>query len=589
MKKFIAVLLSLFSIFFTACQAPSGSEHECSYTLQKAEDRYLKSEATCKEKRKYFYSCECGKAGDKTFTYGVIGDHDYTMEIVADEYLKSVANCQEPAVYYKSCSVCGKKAYGTEVFTSGYAGDCAYVNEVVADKYLKKEATQSERAIYYKSCVCGATDEATFYYGEKLQEYTEEEKVPYTPTALTVTLYEAENSIYGFTWNTLSRPLRPVIQIEEGNTLTDDCQEYVAEIEQASTYDVDDNAITYYIVKAEVKLTANKTYVYRAYDKYVEIGTAETTLKTKNTQATNFTFAHVSDSQTSNSGANAEGTGVHFGKTLAEIVKTSDFIVHSGDVVEKAKYRSQWTAMLNENYNYLSSIPVMAISGNHETQYPGVSNETYKYFNNKIPSQASTEKGYFYSFVYGDVKFIMLNTNDLSSNKLKSEQYDWLVNELKTNTVRWKVVVMHNPLYSVGKWGTDPNYYSVALALRAQLQGIFAQYGVDIVLQGHDHTISRTKPIDGQGQVQNETFVEENGVNYSTNPSGVVYMMNGAAGNDLRWPTEGYEADFYGYASKSSKNSWAEFEVSATKITVRVKYLSGTEVEEYYSWGIKKD
>ena len=174
----IAILLSAVSVVFSACQMPMQGGHTCSYTLQKAEERFLKSEATCQEKAKYYYSCECGKAGEKTFTYGGKGKHDNSAEVVSIEYLKTVANCQDPAVYYKSCTVCGQKAYGSETFTYGEAGDCAYVNEVVADEFLKQDATQSERAIYYKSCVCGGIGEEVFYYGQKLKEFTEEEKIP---------------------------------------------------------------------------------------------------------------------------------------------------------------------------------------------------------------------------------------------------------------------------------------------------------------------------------------------------------------------------------------------------------------------------
>ena len=35
-------------------------------------------------------------------------------------------------------------------------------------------------------------------------------------SSLTVSLYDTENSVYGFTYNTQSKPLRPVIQVSEG-------------------------------------------------------------------------------------------------------------------------------------------------------------------------------------------------------------------------------------------------------------------------------------------------------------------------------------------------------------------------------------
>ena len=592
MRRKIAVLLSLVSVVFSACQIPMQGGHTCNYTLQKAEERFLKSEANCQEKAKYYYSCECGKTGEKTFTYGVLGKHDTKAEVVATEYLKTVANCQDPAVYYKSCTVCGQKAYGSDTFTYGEAGDCAYVNEVVADEYLKQDATQSERAIYYKSCVCGGIGEATFYYGDKLKEFTEEEKIPYTPTSLTVSLYEPENSVYGFTWNTESMPLRPMIQIQEGNELTGECKQYSARVEAASSYDADKNVVNYYIVKAEIKLDPNKTYTYRAYDKYVEIGTEQATIETKDTKATTFTFAHVSDTQ----GSDTSYTGWPFGKTLGEIVKTSDFVVHSGDVVENSQYEYEWKSMLHTNFKHLSSIPVMAISGNHETTYKSGSNETYKHFNNKIPAQASTEKGYYYSFTYGNAKFIMLNTNNLVGNKLETAQYNWLVNELQNNTATWTIVVLHNPLYSVGQWGAGTNN-STALALRKQLQGIFAQYGVDLVLQGHDHTVSRSYPINANGEPQAETFVTQNGVNYSKNPAGVVYMTNGVGGVSARVPTA-IDPTLYAYAceEKSKSCTWGEFEVSETMMKVTVKNVKITTkdedtgiVESYYTWGILKD
>ena len=98
MRRKIAVLLSLVSVVFSACQIPMQGGHTCNYTLQKAEERFLKSEANCQEKAKYYYSCECGKTGEKTFTYGVLGKHDTKAEVVATEYLKTVANCQDPAV-----------------------------------------------------------------------------------------------------------------------------------------------------------------------------------------------------------------------------------------------------------------------------------------------------------------------------------------------------------------------------------------------------------------------------------------------------------------------------------------------------------
>ena len=245
--------------------------------------------------------------------------------------------------------------------------------------------------------------------------------------------------------------------------------------------------------------------------------------------------------------------------------------------------------MLDDNFEYLSRVPVMAISGNHETTYnTSGAEETFKHFNNSIPAQASTNLGYFYSFIYGDVKFIMLNTNDLTGNKLKAEQYNWLVNELKTNTCKWTVVALHNPMYSAGKWGANSANNAIALALQGQLRGLFAQYGVDIVLQGHDHVISKTNPLDGNGIAQSEVIENIDGVEYSVNPSGVIYLMNGPAGSQTRVPYVTNDAR-YAYAEGSKAASWAELSFEGDILTVTVKYHDGTNERVYHTWGIKKD
>ena len=144
---------------------------------------------------------------------------------------------------------------------------------------------------------------------------------------------------------------------------------------------------------------------------------------------------------------------------------------------------------------------------------------------------------------------------------------------------------MHNPLYSISQWGADPSMNGVALLLRKQLQGVFAQYGVDIVLQGHDHCVSRTYPIDGQGNAQLEKWQTENGVSYSVDPNGVIYMMEGTAGGKT-YNVVAVDSKLYMYAKKSKPASWAEFTFSGDTLTIVVKY--GEEEQLYETWGIKK-
>lgn len=583
--KRVAVIFAAFGLLLTGC-VPA---HTHTFDIQSTDEQYLKLAATCQSPALFYYSCECGVAGEETFTKGAKTAHKFTEEVAEEKYLKTAATCQSGAVYYKSCSVCGKAGNYLHTFATEELGDHAYTEEVPDFTYVKEEATMQSSAVFYKTCVCGLVGEDTFTWGNPLREYTAEEKTAYMPTSLTLSLYEPENSIYGFTYNTQERPLRPVLQYSKGETLTDDCEEVAASVKSATSYTKEMVEFTYYIVKLEVELDPSTTYTYRVYDKYVDIGTETVTMETKDPKATAFSFAHVSDSQVDPT-AYAD-SGAYFNATLAQIVGKNDFIVHSGDVVQHSKYEYEWEQMLNRNFQYLSKIPVMAISGNHENEYnPHGYSETFKHFHNKIPTQDSTVQGYFYSFTYGNAKFIMLNTNKAGVTKLETEQYNWLVEELKNNTATWTIVVMHNPMYSIGKYGSDPSRNSICLALRAQLGGLFAQYGVDLVLQGHDHTISRTYPMNASNQPTSETFKEEGGVAYSVDPAGVIYLMNGPAGNQARVAHDGtYDQSIYKYGRASVASSWAQISINGNRLTVSVQYVSGGQATPYMdTWGIEK-
>ncbi len=570
----LAVLSAALTVFPTGC-------HKHDFVNKIQEEKYLKGEATCEAPLQYYYSCACGEVGTETFSVGKKLLHDYSAQVVAEEYVKTSATCLSGGVYFKSCVYCGKASFAT--FKDDALGNHSYTQEKPDGKYIKTDATETQSAVYYKSCICGLAGTETFSYGDPLREYAESEKLLYKPMSLTVTLYDTENSVYGFTYNTQYQPLRPVIQLAKGTEFTD-YVEYPARLEKASTYTTSDTQYNYYIVKAEIELEEGETYTYRAYDKYVDVGTEIATLRTKDLSAEAFSFAHLSDSQSSSN------SGELFGKVLERLAETQDFVVHTGDVVENSKHEKEWENMLDGNFKYLSKLPVMAISGNHETTYKNGSNETYKHFNNKLPAQPDTKLGYYYSFTYGNAKFIMLNTNRLTGVSLTDDQYEWLVSELENNTATWTFVAMHNPVYSAGNYGSDPAKNGISLALRKQLQGIFADYGVDVVLQGHDHIVSRTYPIDKNGEPVEENWEKTDGVRYSVDPAGVLYVMNGPAGNQSRSPNGYMDETLYEYAQSSKACSWAEFEVNGNSLVVTVKYLSGSTVCEYSEakWGVTK-
>ena len=91
----------------------------CSYSSEWKQDRYnhwhvCEICGAAQEKAGHFDSDndhKCDACGAKT------SEHDPSAEKADDKYLKSAATCTAKAVYYKSCAICGEK--GTETFEYG--------------------------------------------------------------------------------------------------------------------------------------------------------------------------------------------------------------------------------------------------------------------------------------------------------------------------------------------------------------------------------------------------------------------------------------------------------------------------------------
>ncbi len=408
---------------------------------------------------------------------------------------------------------------------------------------------------------------------------------PITFDALTLTIHDSEEMSYGVTWNTLGRAKEQVVQVSEGGSF-DNCTEFdVAVRREEKKFYLDDSEQSYlYISKAVIRgLELGKTYSYRCYDKNAGVYSDVFTFTARNGKEKSFRFAYVSDSQTAGEDLSS---GEYYADTLKGISGhgTPDFILHGGDVAEYSSCESYWHNMLNSNKNAFATIPVMPTSGNHEASYQSAPYTISNHFNLRHPEQ-NTYTGVYYSFDYGNAKFIVLDTNSVSAKGLFDEQYSWLENELKTNKQKWTIVSMHAPMYSVGKWGAEVS----GRLLRAQLKSLFAEYEVDLVLQGHDHTYSKTYPINAEGKANTSvTYKNIDGIDYCKKPKGTIYVVSGPAGNQARnYVEENVTGEFEKYGN-AEPSSWAEIEVTDKLLTVRRWYYNNGEPAVWESYGIRK-
>ena len=90
----------------------------------------------------------------------------------------------------------------------------------------------------------------------------------------------------------------------------------------------------------------------------------------------------------------------------------------------------------------------------------------------------------------------------IDSTSLDRTQRAWLASQLAESDARWKIVLLHHPLYTSGRYGVH------ARLMRWRLEHLFIAHGVDAVFSGHEHIYERSHP---QG--------------------GVVYFISGGAGS----------------------------------------------------------
>ena len=103
----------------------------------------------------------------------------------------------------------------------------------------------------------------------------------------------------------------------------------------------------------------------------------------------------------------------------------------------------------------------------------------------------------YYSFDYGNVHMICLNSHDVD-RKPEGEMAQWLVKDLAATKAKWIIGFWHHPPYTKGTHDSDVEKQLVQM--RAYIMPILEDGGVDLVLSGHSHIYERSMLIDGAYQ-----------------------------------------------------------------------------------------
>ena len=201
------------------------------------------------------------------------------------------------------------------------------------------------------------------------------------------------------------------------------------------------------------------------------------------------------------------------------------FFINVGDIVDNGEDRSQWQAWLNAVEGIIDRIPFVPVMGNHETydrNWQVRLPEAYlKYF--VVPENGSRDfERYYYSFDWGDVHFVVLNSqwDETESFRpgLMEEQQDWLQKDVKGSARKWKIVLIHKDVLQYRIHGRPERKEGISDVGDAFMP-IFDELGIDIVFTAHLHTYR------DRGHIYN----------FRRDSRGPLYILTGVAG-DVRYP-----------------------------------------------------
>lgn len=212
------------------------------------------------------------------------------------------------------------------------------------------------------------------------------------------------------------------------------------------------------------------------------------TFKTAKAEAAPFTFLWLGDSQ---------GPISLYARVIRQAYRTTPeaaFMIFTGDLVDGGSstmlHDDEWGEWHRAAGFIASEVPVVATPGNHEFYDPQVrqKRDLNKYWRPGFTLPENGPAGLAettYSFDYQGVRFIILNSDEMLRNEeFARSTTEWVEGLLKNNPCRWTVMAFHHPFFSTSARRDNKT-------VRENLKPLVDKYGVDLILNGHDHTYAR--------------------------------------------------------------------------------------------------
>jgi hypothetical protein len=285
------------------------------------------------------------------------------------------------------------------------------------------------------------------------------------------------------------------------------------------------------------------------------------TFRTAEAGAAPFSFLWFGDSQV--------GPVSSYARVIRQAYRSvpeAAFMIFTGDLVDGGyaarTLDDEWGDWHRAAGFIASEVPVVATPGNHEFYNPH--DRQKRDFNIYWrPGFTLPENGpagleeTAYSFDYQGVRFIIVSSDQmLRDEAIARSQTEWVESLLKNNPCKWTVMAFHHPFFSTSARRDNK-------AVRENLRPLVDRYGVDLVLNGHDHTYARGVMMPDGTERRGRT-------------AGTVYVVSVSGSKQYRQDAEPWWETGY-----TNTQLWQAITVDGNKLLYKAFDASGTLADQF--------
>ena len=269
--------------------------------------------------------------------------------------------------------------------------------------------------------------------------------------------------------------------------------------------------------------------------------------------------------------------------TIKKQVPQMSFLYSLGDQVNEYTSKSELEYSGYIERENAKGITFATLIGNHDSQ----ANSYSQHFAlPNLQAEGKTEAGSNYYFVYNNTLFIQLNSNNMNTAEHKAT-IEKAIEMTKNQNIKWKVVGFHHAIYSAATHANDDDI----IKRRAEYPALMKQYGIDLIVSGHDHVYTRSRMMNGGVAIESErNFTDkskEEGKVPSkyVNPKGQLYLTANSASGSKHYDLVEFK-DYMAVRDQHYKPNFTEVKVTDKSIvattyeTDSLKVVDQVEVEK---------